>query len=304
VPRTHSREGGIFGVARKSWDAFQLDLGARVDKVKRDPEGGDSASFTPISLSLAGGFQLSGQWKLTANLDHTERVPAEEELFAKGPHLATLAYEIGNIGLNKEAANQLEVGLQYTTSWVDVKASAYYNKFKDFIYLVDTGDTFDFDGELLPTRQWSQSNATFRGLEGEATFHLANNDRGAWDLRAFGDSVRATLDNGGGNVPRIVPSRLGAQLRWKSVSGGWRASLGATHVARQDKVATNETPTSGYTLVNAHAAYHFDRGNTGWELFADAGNLTNQVAHVHTSFLKDSVVLPGRNMSFGVRLFF
>jgi iron complex outermembrane receptor protein len=304
VPRTHSREGGIFGIARKSWDSFQLDLGARVDKVKRDPEGGDSASFTPISLSLAGGFQLGGQWKLTTNLDHAERAPAEEELFAKGPHLATLAYESGNIGLNKEAANQLEVGLQYTAPWVDAKASVYHNKFKDFIYLLDTGDTFDFDGEPLPIRQWSQSNATFRGLEGEATFHLANNNRDAWDLRAFGDTVRATLDNSGGKVPRIVPSRLGAQLRWKSMSGGWRASLGATHVARQSAVATNETPTAGYTLVDVHATRHFNRHNVGWELFLDGRNLTNQVARVHTSFLKDDVVLPGRSLSAGVRVFF
>lgn len=301
VPRTHSREGGVFGVARKSWDTFQLDFGARIDKVKRDPEGGESTDFTPVSLSLAGGYKIGEQWRLTANLDHAERAPVEEELFANGPHLATLAFEIGNTGLGKEAANQLEIGLQYQAPWVDAKASVYYIKFRDFIYLVDTGQFFDFEDGPLPIRQWSQANATFRGLEGEATFHLANNDSGTWDLRAFGDTVRATLDDGG-NVPRIAPSRLGAQLRW--ASNGWRASLGATHVARQDDIAVNETPTDGYTLVDVHAAYHFDRGNTGWELFLDGSNLTDQVARVHTSFLKEDVMLPGRGVSAGIRAYF
>jgi iron complex outermembrane receptor protein len=127
------------------------------------------------------------------------------------------------------------------------------------------------------------------------------NDAGDWDLRMFGDTVRATLRDGG-NVPRIAPSRLGAQLRW--ARAGWRASLGATRTSRQDKVADNETPTAGFTLVDAHATRHFDAGNLSWELFADATNLTNQDARVHTSFLKDAVMLPGRSVAFGVRVFF
>jgi iron complex outermembrane receptor protein len=84
----------------------------------------------------------------------------------------------------------------------------------------------------------------------------------------------------------------------------WRASLGATRYQKQDKVAVGETPTAGYTLVDAHLAYHHDSGDTAWELFLDGSNLTDQVARVHTSFLKDSVMLPGRSASFGVRVFF
>ena len=82
------------------------------------------------------------------------------------------------------------------------------------------------------------------------------------------------------------------------------ASLGATRTNRQSNVAVNETPTAGYTLVDAHAARHFDTGNVSWEVFADASNLTNQIARVHTSFLKDEVMLPGRSLGFGVRVFF
>lgn len=299
VPATDTRSAGLFGVARRSWDAFQLDLGARVDSVASDPEGGDKRDFKPLSLSLAGGWKLSEAWRLTASLDHAERAPVEEELFSDGPHIATLAYEIGDADLGKEAANQLELGLHYGTKRVDAKLSAYYNRFKDFIYLRDTGDQWHWDeeDEFLPIRRWTQGDARFHGFEGEATVHVSD----TWDLRAFGDTVRATLA-GGGNVPRIAPSRLGAQLRWHS--GGWRAALGATRYAGQDKVAANETPTPGYTLVDAHLTYHFDSDAAGWELFLDGNNLTDQVAHVHTSFLKEVVALPGRNVSAGVRVFF
>ena len=303
VPATATRAQGVFGVARRSLGSVQFDLGARADKVKSSPDGGDARSFSPLSLSLAGAWTLDERWKLTANLDHAERAPAEEELFADGPHIATLAYEIGNADLRKEAANQFELGLQYQSQRMEAKFSAYYNRFRNFIYLADTGDSWywDEENEELPIRQWTQGDAAFRGLEGEATFHLAANDSGDWDLRVFGDAVRATLKDGG-NVPRIAPSRLGAQLRWEHM--GWRASVGAIRTSRQDKVADNETPTAGYTLVDAHAAKHFDTGNLSWEVFADATNLTNQDARVHTSFLKDAVMLPGRSVAFGVRVFF
>jgi iron complex outermembrane receptor protein len=303
VPKTDNTAIGVFGVARNSWGPLQVDLGARVDQVKYKTETGISRDFHPGSVSLSGGWRFNENWRLTLNLDHAERAPAEEELFADGPHIATLAYEIGNADLKKEAANQAELGLSYQNDWVDAKVSAYYNRYNDFIYLVDTGNQwyFDEEDEYLPIRQWTQANAVFHGFEGEATFHLANNDSGAWDLRVFGDTVRARLKEGG-NLPRIAPSRLGTQLRWEN--SAWRASLGATRVNKQDKVAEGETPTAGYTLVDAHVAYHVDHGSTAWEVFLDGNNLSNQDARVHTSFLKDDVMLPGRNYSFGVRLFF
>lgn len=62
---------------------------------------------------------------------------------------------------------------------------------------------------------------------------------------------------------------------------------------KQDKVAVHETPTAGYTMVDAHLAYHVDAGRTSWEFFLDGNNLANQRARVATSFLKDRVMLPG-----------
>jgi len=303
VPQTDTKSIGVFGVARNTWGRLQADFGARVDQVKYETDTGLSREFHPGSLSLSGGWRFNEQWRLTANLDHAERAPAEEELFADGPHIATLSYEVGSAELKKEKANQLELGLDYQNDWVDAKVSAYYNRYDDFIYLADTGGQwyFDEEDEYLPIRQWSQADAIFHGFEGEATFHLANNDTGAWDLRVFGDTVRARLDQGG-NLPRIAPSRFGAQFRWEAER--WRASLGATRYAKQDKVAEGETPTDGYTMVDAHVAYHIDSGATAWEVFLDGNNLTNQDARVHTSFLKDDVMLPGRNATFGVRLFF
>ena len=301
VPRTRTRAYGLFLVEQRQWEGLQLDLGARVDSVRSDPAQAAGRSFNPLSLSAGAIVEIDEHWDLVVNLDHAERAPVEEELFANGPHVATAAFEIGDARLREEVANQVELGWHFHGAGLEAKAAAYYNRFDDFIYLRDTGQSVGEGEAALPVRQWSQLDARFRGLEGEATFELADNATGNWKVRVFGDAVRATL-KGAGNVPRLAPGRFGSELRWASEA--WRASLSIFRNAKQDKVAESETPTKGYTLINVSAAYHFDVGDYGWELFLEGRNLSDQQARVHTSFLKDRVVLPGRAISLGVRVFF
>lgn len=303
VPRTNTRAQGLFWIEQAKWGALQLDLGARTDRVRSAPSGGPRRNFTPVSLAAGASWRFNDAWRVSLNLDRAERAPAEEELFADGPHVATASYEVGDATMREERANRVELGAHFHGGRFDAEASVYRTRFDGFIYLRDTGtSTVPDPGEdPLPIRQWSQADAVFQGFEAEVTAHVIDNAAGAFDVRFFGDHVRAELD-GGESLPRIPPSRYGVDLRWHADS--WRASLGATRVLRQNDVAPGETETPGYTLVDAHFAWHHDTDRLGWELFLDGNNLTDRTARVHTSFLKDSVVLPGRNLSAGVRVFF
>jgi iron complex outermembrane recepter protein len=303
VPRTKTRAQGLFWMEHGQWDALQVDLGVRADRVRTDAAGQARRTFTPLSLSAGALWRFNDAWRVTLNLDRAERAPAEEELYADGPHVATASYEIGDPALREERANQAEIGLHYHGERFEAKASVYRTRFDGFIYLADTG-TFtppEPGADPLPIRQWSQSDATFQGFEAELTTHLLDSAQGKLDLRVFGDHVRGELDSGE-NLPRIAPSRFGLDLNWNA--DHWRAALGATRVMRQGDVAADETETAGHTLVDAHFAWHWDTDNYGWEVFVDGRNLGDVDARVHTSFLKDNVVLPGRNFGLGVRLFF
>ncbi|WP_268245201.1 TonB-dependent receptor domain-containing protein [Luteimonas padinae] len=204
-----------------------------------------------------------------------------------------------------------------------VGASLYHVRYRDFIYLADTGIV---DGGL-GVRAWNQADARFTGGEVEAEWTFIDNDSGAWTTRVFGDIVRGRLDGEGtrmmdievphgdhahhyvaelaldGHLPRIAPARLGAELRWAGAH--WRAGLGAVRHARQDDVAAHETATPGYTLVHANVAWHMDTAaGNAVELFLNGSNLLDEEARVHTSFLKDLAPQAGRGVSAGVRILF
>lgn len=298
VPPSRSDDIGIFLIEERNFGQWKLEMGARHDDISVDPEGSlDSADFGASSLSAGALWRTTDSLHLSVGVDRAERAPTAEELFSNGPHLATDGFEIGDASLTTETANQLELAAHLHVGPLDAKAAVFDNRFDDFIHLVETG--LEDDG--LPVRQWTQADARFRGLEAEATLRLADNASGAWDLRLFGDRVRGTLD-AGGNLPRVAPARTGLDLSWER--DGWRASVGAVRYASQDRVALLETRTRGYTLVDAHLAWHWDTAHAGWEVFLDGSNLTDQEARVHTSFLKDVAPLPGRSLAFGVRAFF
>jgi iron complex outermembrane recepter protein len=303
VPRTKTRSQGLFVIEQAQWDTFQLDLGARIDRVRTDAIGNPRRSFSPLSLSIGALWNINDAWRISANLDRAERAPAEEELYANGPHVATASFEIGDADLRKERANQAELGLHFHSDRFDAKAAIYRTRFDGFIYLAETGlfAPSEPGEDPLPIRVWTQADADFSGIEAEFIAHLIDNDAGKFDVRVFGDHVRGELDSGE-KLPRIVPSRFGVGASWES--DAWNASLGATRVMRQNDVAPGETETPGYTLVDAHFAYHWDTDTYGWEVFLDGRNLGDRAARVHTSFLKDNVVLPGRNFNIGVRVFF
>ncbi|WP_305804461.1 TonB-dependent receptor [Stenotrophomonas sp. YIM B06876] len=324
VPTTGTNNLGLFVLQEKQYGPFKLELGGRHDRVKLTPEGADrERSFAATNLSAAGIWTVNDAIDLRVGMDSSERAPTNEELYAAGPHIATRSLEIGDANLRTERGRRVELGLHAHNDRIDFTTAIYQTRFKDFIYLADTG----LIEQGLPVRAWTQQDATFRGAEAEALVHMFQGDAGDWDLRLFGDYVKAKLDgNGsrsvdlavphgdhthsypvalanGGYLPRISPARIGADLRWSH--DGWRASLGAVRYSRQQDVAQNEQPSNGYTLVDAHFAYRWNRSaNNSYEVFLDGSNLTNREARPHTSLLRDFAPLPGRGVAFGIRAYF
>lgn len=337
VPGSRTRDTGVFWMGKGTFGAFDLELGLRHDRHRiglRDAGDGHDdhdhhdipggRRFSLNSISMAGRWNASDVFHLSLNLDHAQRAPTAEELYSHGLHVATQSFELGDAGLDRETANRAELGAHWHQGPMKVGAAIYHVRYDDFVYLAES----DLVLHGTPVRLWRQGDARFNGGELTLDWDIAETAHGLWSLHAFGDVVRARLDGTagteavpvhidhgdhahdeianvatGGNLPRIAPARLGAQLRWRG--NQWRAAVGAVRYDGQDRVAAGESPSSGYTLVDAHLAWHLDSaGGTAWEVFLDGSNLLDEDARPHTSFLKDLAPLPGRGLGFGVRAFF
>lgn len=311
VPASVTRDFGVFLVERRQWQDFDLEMGARHDRVEIVPQGEHAPRrFEAVSASLASQWRFAERWHLRLGIDRAQRAPTAEELYSDGLHVATASYEVGDAALGEETSRQLELGLHYHGDRLEMRLAAWHNRFDRFTYLhgdhEHTARSFHADGDDdggqgHPVLHWHQHDATFRGGELEAKLRLADHRSGRYLLSLMADTVRGELDDGG-NLPRIAPSRVGAGLEWSR--GGWRAGVSALRYRRQDRVAEGESATPGHTQFEADLAWSFEWQAREVELFFQGRNLADEDVRVHTSFLKDVAPRPGRTLAAGLRAWF
>ena len=170
----------------------------------------------------------------------------------------------------------------------------FHNRFEDYIGLVATGA--EVDG--FPIREHRQDDARFSGVEVDLNFMLSED----WNLRLFGDSIRAYFDHAG-DVPRLPPTRYGMQLSYSREA--WGANLGVQRGAAQDRPGADEFASAAWTRIDAGIDYRVSLGRAGEALlFLKARNLGNEEIRLSTSFLRNFAPETGRSLEAGVRLSF
>jgi len=293
VPDSRTRTLGAFLFEQRDFTAWSLELGARLDRQQVD--GAGLAGYDEIALNLSAGaiVPVGERVSLVGQLARVERHPSSTELHAEGPHAATGQYEIGDASFGTERAVQAEAGLRFADGGRAAELRLFVADYDGYLFLAPTGEVEDD----LPVFRYRQQDALFHGIEASASLPLAP----GWTLGLFADAVRARLDRGG-DLPRIPPLRIGAELAYERE--GLRTAVSARHSSEQDRVAEGELPTEGYTLLDAELSWRPGRGTGSTMLFLRATNLLDEDARLHSSPLKDEVPLPGRSVSAGVRFSF
>lgn len=298
---------GVFAVAERDIGPVHVELGGRVDRESRDPAAGRGRDFTPTTLFAAAQWGFVPGYGVGLTLGRAQRAPGVEELYSGGKHHATGTFDVGNSGLGKETARNIEFSLRKTDGPLRWKAAAYRTRFDGFVYgalgpSVEPDDTDPRGFSEVPSGEFTlqtfrQDNATFRGFELDGSYQLSE----SWTLGAFIDRTRATVDNYG-PAPRIPPLRYGVTAVWSS--SGWRADARLTVADSVDRLAVNETLTGGYTRLDAGVAYRTVLMGRSAHLTLRGINLLDEDIRLHTSFLKDGFPLAGRSVVLGVSVDF
>jgi iron complex outermembrane receptor protein len=315
ITPTSTQEVGAFAVER--WDSgpWGLEGGARFERRDIANDGGGSRAFENLSISGGVFLRPAENWFVGGTIARTERAPTQIELFAVGPHLATATFEMGDSALDQETALSFEVSARFDSGPVRFELNLFRIGFENYIALVERGDVwwldeitdtsgfapdqFDpgipLDATILPVFNFIQQDATFTGGEVSVSAPLFDAGGFAFSGNAALDFVQAAFD-GGGHPPRIPPRSL--TLGLEAENARWTGRVELVDTAEQARLAAFETPTDGHTFVNAGLAFRpfGEQGSVSFRL--DGRNLTDELGRMHTSFLKNELPLPGRNVRF------
>ena len=311
LPRNETEQLGFFTLQSFDLGTTRIELGGRYEHTRVAADADETLfnpayhrSFNALSGSLGVSQELVPGWRVGLNLSRTERAPSAEELFARGNHAGTQAFELGNPDFGLEKSWGIEGTLRGQGNGYTLSLSAYHNWFDGYIYdvRVDDGVCMAANrGEPLsfPCYQNLQANARYLGFEAEGTVKLGQIGSYALNLDGVADYVRATIV-GSGPAPRIPPLRLlgGLELQGDrlSVRGEVERSFA------QNRITDTETPTDSFTLVNASLSFKPMKGNDRTTITLSANNIFDVEARRAASFLKDYAPLAGRDIRLTARL--
>jgi iron complex outermembrane recepter protein len=300
IPPNESMANAIFAFEELPGEKFDLQFGARYEhqSVNVDADALPDRHFEGISGSAGAIWRAREGYVFALSLARAVRLPTATELYANGPHAATSQFEIGNPALDVETSLGVDLSFRRTAGRFRGELNLFHNFFDGYIYESPTGAVED----EFPVFEFVQRDARFRGVEVSTHTHLVSFGESHLELDLAADYVRASLDSGGGNLPRIPPMRVGGGV---TLHGGpLSAMFEVRHTFEQNDVASFETSTEGYTFVNAHLGYRFFVQNTIHDVMLRANNLTDELARPHTSPLKEVAPLPGRDITLSYRLSF
>ncbi len=309
-----------------------LQLGARVESITLDSEEVDqSFDFSPVSLSSGIVWDFTPGYNLGISLSRSERAPSASELLSLGAHIGTSSYEVGSIyeiefdeedqhnelvlstqPVELETANNAEFTLRKFNGDFGFIVNVFYNTIDNFYYQQNTGllssdileheeeeaheeeEEHEHEDSDLPVYITQTDDAKFYGIESQFKWQVTPE----FKLVLQADSIVGKL-NSGEYLPRIPPNRIGFTVNYQA--DNWDIGLNNMFYATQNKLASLETKTHSYNMTNIDMAYYFQLGQQDMTVFANIDNLFDVAARVHSSYVKDVTLLPGRGLHFGVR---
>lgn len=292
LPKTDTRTAGVFLFEERSWGDWRVELAGRQDWQEIDAAGRADTSHAPVSVSAAAIWTFTPGYSAALSASRSQRAPSAQELYARGVHLATNTYELGDVGLDVETANTFDLTFRKTQGGTTFTLGVFHQRIDGYVY-ADTLDQFE-DFRLI---RYTQRDARFTGIDGEVGRRFSP----SFAASIFGDYVKAELAEGG-DLPRIPAARLGFHIDadWRGFSG----ELEYAHTFKQSDIAAYEAVTPGYDMLTATVSRTFDLGDRQIEAYLRGTNLLDDLAYNHASFISRAAPLPGRNVTVGLRAAF
>lgn len=260
-----------------------------------------------LNLAFSGGVSwiINSEINFKANLGRSFRNPTAIELAANGMHHGSFRHEMGDTALVPENAWQLDFGLTYQKREFYFHLSPFVNYFANFLYLNPSGLFSELPGAGQIYR-FQQARALHYGGELYTDWHITK----ALHTSLGVEHVWAQNIDNNFPLPFTPPSAVVAEINYKwhdpfSNVENIRFLFSTRSVAAQRRVARNEPPTEGYTLVNSGLMARLVNGRVSLDASFMVNNLFNTHYKNHLSFYRIlELPEPGRNYVLTIRINF
>lgn len=225
--------------------------------------------------SLAYGYRLNNQWRLSSSVGTSFRAPAFNELYYPGYGIA---------GNRPERGRNAEIGLHYASANQQFSASYYQNRLTDLLVYAP----------VCPVEQsthqfgcaYNVNKAVLEGLS------LGSSTRWQqWTLKASLDLQNPRDDTSHKRLVRRAREHGSVTLEY--AAGAWTGGVESVFSSERYDDANNLNRLGGYGLLNLYGSYEFAHD---WSLLARWNNVTGkdyELARFYTT--------PGSNGFIGLR---
>ncbi len=316
IPDATVMESSAFTYIKTTLKHLVLEGGLRYDfrsiqtyttgTINTDPTGPGykitpfTKNYNAVNGSLGLSWFDTKYFNVKTNFSTGYRSGNLAELSSNGLHEGTYRFEIGNIDLNIEQNMCTDLTLAFKTSWLNLSASAYYNRFLNYIYLAPS------DKEYIGFQifNYMQQNATIKGAEFTTDIHPNKINYLNW-ITSY-SYIDGRLDNGN-YLPFIAAPKINSDLKIsfknsKKISE-FSFKPGATYVFEQNRPGDFETSTPDYYLINASASVTIKNPKNLIQISVSANNLLNRTYYDHLSRFKYyGIYNIGRNVSINFKI--
>ena len=253
-------------------------------------------NFGDFSGSLGVVWNLHPHHLLKANVGHSYRLPGANELAANGVHHGTFRHEQGDPLLDSEQGWQLDASYLYENRGISVSVTPFFSWFSNYIYLQPTGEW-----SVLPhagqNYRYTGNEAVFAGSELSVSVDFLSR----FNYSFTGEYVYTHNVDEHTPLSFSPPASMRNTLTWKDKSYQVYGELHS--IATQDRVAKNESTTSGANLVNLGASVGVPLGGTIVDIHLQVRNLLDKKYYNHLSFYrKAEIPEPGRNIQLLIKI--
>lgn len=310
-PSTTSERGSLWAFDEiKFGERWVLTPGARYDYYRMTPDNdpaytGDKLhkfSEGELSPKLGLVFKAHEAANLFAQYSHGFKAPMYDTAFSTLNHQA-YGYRIEpNPNLNPESSDGIDLGVRGSSHGLSYEVSGFYNKFDDFIEMVQVGT----EGRTSVYQYQNLSKATTKGVEAKADYWL-NDIVNVWGNLAYIEGK----DGDGNYINSLSPLNGSVGVRLEQEKWNFNTALRFADdmdKVRKDSKGNEYVKSAGWGVVDMYAQFNpmadlqlnvgvfnlFDKEYTSYERIAGRAEGSDNSAMTE----------PGRNLSARIKYVF